>query len=263
MGDVPPSSSAGEYAIHEASNNGFQGIIPNEGQPLYPQGPSPVNFQQQYQQHYIPMPNAFTNQFDMTHAQAPGRQGSFNMTAMGNALPQHIYRPGYSPGQHQQRHGTGAMAHGVVQPMAHYGLAAQHYYIPQHQQMPPYYNTHLSTQQQHQQTNPRQNEFYPNPVMMNQPHGPMPANYYYPSAHAYTNPNPSMHGPMTPSQFLIPDGTSGDVQRHSPTPGVGPSGYSQPESMFLEILVAFLCLWMSCEAKPLKNVINRLTRYSG
>ena len=262
MGDVTSSSSAGEYASHEAPSSGFQGVVPNEGQPSYPQGPSPVNYQQQqYQQHYTPMPNAFTNQFDMTYAQAPGRQGNFNMAAMGNALPQHVYRPGYSPGQ-QQRHGTGGMAHGGMQPMVQYGLAAQHYYMPQHQQMPQYYNAQLSTpqqqqqqqQQQQHQANQRQNEFYPNPVMMNQPHGAMTANYYYPSAHAYPNHNHSMHGPMTPSQFIMPDGTSGEVQRQSPTPGVGPSGYSQPESMsLLEILEAILSPWMRSQGKKIRD----------
>lgn len=237
MGDVPPSSSAGEYASYEKSGGGFQGIVPNEGQPLYPQGPSPVNtsvYQQHYPQTYMPMPTSFTNQFDMTHAQASGRQGSFTMTAMGNALPQHMYRPGYGSGQHQQRHGTGAMAHGVVQPMAQYGPAAQHYYMPQHQQMPPYYNAHLSAQQQSQpqQASLRQNEYYQNQVMMNQPHGPLPAGYYYPPAQPYPNQHHSMQGHMTPSQFFIPDGAAGDVQKQSPKTGVGPSGYGQAESMY-------------------------------
>ncbi len=237
MGDVPPSStSAGEFASLGTPNGGFQGLIPSEGQSVYQHGPGQVDTSafQHYQQPYMTMPNPFTNQYDMTHAPPSGRQGSFNMTAMTNSLPQHTYRPNYGSGQHQQRHGTGALAHGVVQQMAPYGLHA--YYMPQHQHMSPYYNTHMSApQHQPQQPNPRQNEFYPNPVIMNQPHSPMPASYYYTPTHPYPNPNPSMHGQMTPSHFLIPDGTSPGAPKQSSLPGVGPSVefpvFSQPESM--------------------------------
>ncbi|RYP21852.1 hypothetical protein DL767_009171 [Monosporascus sp. MG133] len=223
MGDVPPSSTlADEHASQYVSSNGFQGVFPGDGQPSFQQGPGAVSssaFQQQFQQPYVAVPNAFSNQFDIPDAQAPGRQNNFNMTAMANALPQAIYRP-YASGQQQQRHTTGALAHGVVQPMAQYNLTAQPYYIPHPQQVPPYYNVHLPTSQQPpQQAGPRHNEFYPNPVMMNHPQGHIPAGYYYPAAHPYPNANHSI-GPMTPPQYLAPDGTTGDVDRQSPAPGL-------------------------------------------
>ena len=238
MGDVPSSTSAGEYASHEPLHNVYPGVIPNEGPSSFPQGPSPVNtsaFQQQYQQPYITVQNAFTNQFDMAHPQAPGQQGSFNMTAMGNALPQTVYRHVYNPGQHQQRHATGPMNPGVVQPLAQYNLANQPYYVHQHQQMSPYYNAHLAAhQQQAQQGHLRQNDYYTNSVMMNQPQGPMPPSYYYQQAHSYASPSHSIHGQMTPSQFIVPDAVPGDVQNRSTAPGKGQqgdsSGYSQPGS---------------------------------
>ncbi|RYP92503.1 hypothetical protein DL770_001369 [Monosporascus sp. CRB-9-2] len=187
MGDIPPPSTlAGEHASQYLSSSGFQGVFPGDGQSSLQQGPGAVNssaFQQQFQQPYVALPNAFSNQFDMSHAQAPGRQNNFNMTAMANAFPQAMYRPGYASGQQQQRHTTGALAHGV-QPMAQYNLAAQPYYIAQPQQVPPYYNVHLPTSQQApQQAGPRHNEFYPNPVMVNHPQGHIPAGYYYPAAH--------------------------------------------------------------------------------
>ncbi|RYP34581.1 hypothetical protein DL768_011053 [Monosporascus sp. mg162] len=221
MGAVPPSSTlAGEHASQYVSSNGFQGVFPSDGQPSFHQGPGAVQFQQPY----VAVPNAFSDQFDMPHAQAPGRQNNFNMMAMANALPQVMYRPGYASGQQQQRHATGALAHGVVQPMAQYNLAAQPYYIPQPQQLPPYYNVHLPTSQQlPQQAGPRHNEFYPNPVMMNHPQAHIPAGYYYPAAHPYPNANHSI-GPITPTQFLAPNGTTGDVDRQSPASGFSPSG---------------------------------------
>ncbi|RYO90945.1 hypothetical protein DL764_008355 [Monosporascus ibericus] len=228
MGDVPPSSTlAGEHASQYVSSSGFQGVFPSDGQPSFQQGPGAVNssaFQQQFQQPYVAVPNAFSNQFDMSHAQASGRQNDFNMTAMANALPQSMYRPGYASGQQQQRHTTGALAHGVVQPMAQYNLTAQPYYIPQPQQVPPYYNVHLPTSQQPpQQAGPRHNEFYHNPAVMNHTQGHIPAGYYYPAAHPYPNANHSI-GPMTPTQFLAPDGTTGDVDGKSPAPGFSPPG---------------------------------------
>ena len=236
MGDVQPSTSAGEYASHDPSLNGYPGVVPNEGPSPFPQGPSPVNtsaFQQQYQQPYIPVQNAFTNQFDMTHSQGLGRQGGFNMTAMGNALPQPVYRHGYNPGQ--QRHATGHMSHGVVQPIAQYNMTNQPYYVHQHQQMPPYYNAHMVHQQQAQQGHPRQNDYYTNSVMMNQPQGHMQPSYYYQPAHSYANANHSIHGPMTPSQFIVSDSVPGDAQNHSPALGKGQQedfpGYNQPGSM--------------------------------
>lgn len=237
MGDVPPSSTlAGEHASQYVSSSQFQGVFPSDGQPSFQQGPGAVNnsaFQQQFQQPYIAVPNAFCNQFDMPHTQAPGRQNNFNMTAMANALPQAMYRPGYASGQQQQRHTTGALVHGVVQPMAQYNLAALPYYIPHPQQVPPYYNVHLPTSEQPpHQAGPRHNEFYPNPVMMNHPQGHIPAGYYYRAAHPYPNANHSI-GPITPTQFLAPNGITGDVDRQSPAPGFSPSGavagYGPPE----------------------------------
>ncbi|RYP73779.1 hypothetical protein DL769_004155 [Monosporascus sp. CRB-8-3] len=211
MGDVPPSSTfAGEHASQYISSSGFQGVVPSDGQPSFQQGPGAVNssaFQQQFQQPYVAVPNAFSNQFDMPHAQAPGRQNSFNMTAMANTLPQSMYRPGYASGQQQQRHTTGTLPHGVMQPTAQYNLAAQPYYIPQPQQVPPYYNVHLPTPQQPpHQAGPRHNEVYHNLVTMNHPQGHISAGYYYPAAHSYPNANHSI-GPMTSTQFLAPDGT--------------------------------------------------------
>ncbi|RYO88547.1 hypothetical protein DL762_003669 [Monosporascus cannonballus] len=238
MGDVPSSSTlAGEHASQYVTSSGFQGVVPSDGQPSFQQGPGAVNssaFQQQFQQPYVAVPNAFSNQFDMPHAQAPGRQNSFNMTTMANALPQVMYRPAYASGQQQQRRTTDALAHGVVQPMAQYNMAAQPYYVPQPQQVPPYYNVHLPTSQQlPQQAGPRHNEFYHNPAMMNHPQGHISAGYYYPAAHLYPNANHSI-GPMTPTQFLAPDGNAGDVDGQSPTPGFTPSGavtgYTPPGS---------------------------------
>ncbi|KAI1083070.1 hypothetical protein F5B20DRAFT_444865 [Whalleya microplaca] len=248
MGDVPqPTAAASEFATSDAASSTHQGIPPNEGHPPLPQGPSPTNnpaFQAQYQQLYAPSPNAFTNQLDMSHAQGSNRQGSYNMTAMANALPQPGYRPSYSHGQQPQRFNTGPSP-GVMQPipqMAHFAgqpgmsqLGAQQYYVPQHPQMSSYYSAQMSSSpQQHQAPqqaglSPRHSlSFYPNPVMMSQSQHPIPA-YYYPSSNQFPTPNVAIQGQVAPGQYYVPDGVQSDPRGSSPSQGNEQAGYVQSD----------------------------------
>ncbi|KAI0381971.1 hypothetical protein F5Y04DRAFT_54682 [Hypomontagnella monticulosa] len=239
MEDVPPPSAANsEFAIGDAVGGVHQGRTQNEGQPPLPQGHSPANdpaFQAQYQQLYGPSPNAYPNQLDMSHSQGPARQGSYNMAAMANALPQAGYRPGYNPGQLPQRFNT-APSSSMIPPIPQIAqfagppnmaqLGGQPYYVAQHPQMSPYYNAHLPpSQQQHQaqqqpSISPRHSmSYYSNPVMVNQSQHPLPAAYYYPTSNQYPSPHPTIQNQMTPGQYLVADGTSSDPRGASPSHG--------------------------------------------
>ncbi|KAI6093977.1 hypothetical protein F4821DRAFT_221859 [Hypoxylon rubiginosum] len=242
MEDVPPPSAANhEFASADVVGGAHQGRIQTDGQ----QGPSPVNnpaFQAQYQQQfYGSAPNAFSGQLDMSHGPGPARQGPYNMAAMANALPQSAYRTNYNQGQQQQRFNTGPSSNMMphVQQMAQFAgpanmaqMGGQPYYVPQHPQMSPYYNAHLSPSQQHQAAqqpslSPRHSlSYYSNSVMMNQSQHPLPAGYYYPPSNQFQSQHSAIQGQMAQGQFFLPDGTSSDPRGASPSQGNDHAGVS-------------------------------------
>ncbi|KAH9909253.1 hypothetical protein F4778DRAFT_222248 [Xylariomycetidae sp. FL2044] len=239
MGDVPhqTSAAASEFATQDAHGGANQGMTPNDGRPPLPQGPSPSNNPAFYhQQVYGPSANAFSSQLDLTHAQVSSRQGAYNMAAMAQALPQAGYRPGYNPGQQAPRFPASSpvgvmphvsqMAHFVGQPGVSQQLAGQPYYVPQHPQMPQFYNAPLSPAQPTHQAapqaglNPRHNvNFYSHSVMMNSPQQGVPTAYYYPASGQFQAPTTPVQGQMAPTQFLIPDGAAGGTRGTSSAPG--------------------------------------------
>ncbi|XXG94813.1 hypothetical protein Hte_001071 [Hypoxylon texense] len=220
MEDVPPPPAANlEFASADVVGGTHQGRPQIDGQPPLQQGLSPVNnpnFQAHYpQQLYGPAPNAFSSQLDMAHGPGPVRQGTYNMTAMANALPQSGYRPGYNPGQQQQRFNAGPstnmMSH--VPQMAQYAgpasmaqMGGQPYYVHQHPQMPPYYSPQQHQAAQQPSLSPRHSlSYYTNSVMMNQSQHPLPAGYYYPQSNQFPSPHSTIQGQMASGQYLSPD----------------------------------------------------------
>ncbi|KAI1805915.1 hypothetical protein F4811DRAFT_193733 [Daldinia bambusicola] len=245
MEDVPPPPAANsEFATGEAVGGVSQGRSQIEGRlPLsHSQGlAGDPAFQVQYQQLYGPSPNIFSGQLDMSHAQGPGRQGPYNMTAIANALPQAGYRPSYNPGQLPQRFSAGPSSNMIppIPQVAQFAgppnmtqLGGQHYYVAQHPQLASYYNAHLSPSQQQHQTHqhpslsPRHSlSYYPSPVVMNQSQQTFPAGYYYPTSNQFTSPHPTLHGQAaTPGQYLMADGTSSDPRGQSPLDGNNQAG---------------------------------------
>ncbi|KAI3319988.1 hypothetical protein HD806DRAFT_242856 [Xylariaceae sp. AK1471] len=226
MGDIPPSATpGGDCAGPEAPTTTHQGTM-SENASTHPQNTSSSDtaaFQGQYQQLYAPPSNSFSGQLDMPGS---GRQGPYDMSAIGNALPQSGYRPGYGAGQQHQRYtppGPNMMPQMVQfsgQPHMSQ-LANQQYYLPQHQQIPQYYNAQMSpTAQQHQAglSQPRAGMnmgFYPSSVMMNQSQASVPG-YYYPPSNQFSAQNPSVPNHSAQSQYLLLDGSSGDPRGSSP-----------------------------------------------
>ncbi|KAI1259655.1 hypothetical protein F5Y18DRAFT_420644 [Xylariaceae sp. FL1019] len=219
----------------------MEGIAVDNVVSAYSQTPSPSNhaaFQVQYQQLYPTHSNIFSNQFDMSQTQGADRHGPYNMNAMANALPQTAYRSGYT-GVQQNRYAPSAPSM-VPQMMPFHGqqqhvpqLASQQYYMPQQAQIPQYYNTQMSPTSQHQAHQsglpPRANMnmgYYPNTGMAN-PSQPLVPGYYYPSSNHYPAQNVPLQGHMQRSQYVSPDGFSGEftgtmsAQRHNRGGGLG------------------------------------------
>ncbi|KAI0143610.1 hypothetical protein GGR57DRAFT_518275 [Xylariaceae sp. FL1272] len=194
----------------------------------YSQSPSPSNhaaFQAQYQQLYPTPSNTFSNQFDISQSQGTDRQGPYNMSAMANALPQTAYRSGYS-GVQQHRYAPSAPSmmpqmmpfHGQQQHMPQ--LANQPYYMPA--QIPQYYNTQMPPTSQHQAHQsslpPRANMnmgYYPNTGMPNQSQT-LVTGYYYPPSNHYPVQNASIQSHMQRSQYISPNGLSGEFTSTTP-----------------------------------------------
>lgn len=207
----------------------------NEGPSSLPQGPNPTNnnvmYQPQYQQLYGPSPNTYPSQLEMAHAQGSSRQGPYSMSAMANALPQPRYQPNYNSGQQPQRFSNAPSSNMMptIAQMAQFQLGAQPYYVAQHPQISPYYNTHLShTQQQQHQAQQQSNmsprhsvNYYSSPVMMNQPGL---TGYYYPPSNQYQSPHSTIQGQMAPGQYLMPDGASSDTRGSSSSLGTHDHG---------------------------------------
>ncbi|KAI2635366.1 hypothetical protein GGS21DRAFT_77888 [Xylaria nigripes] len=225
MGDTSPSANPGsDYESSEVPTNIHQGRVSDDGSLTNPQSPSPPDpaaFQGQYQQIFTsPPPNHFSNQLDNTLAPVPGRQGPYDMSAMTNALPQSGYRPGYGSGQHQRYSPAGPNMMPQQQHMPQ--LANQHFYIPQHQPMPSFYNIQMSTnaqlQQQHQFgfSSPRTGMnvgYYPTSMIMNQP--PASVTGYYCPPNQFPAHNPLLHNDFSQPYPYPPDGSSGDPRSSS------------------------------------------------
>ncbi|KAI0869392.1 hypothetical protein GGS24DRAFT_165098 [Hypoxylon argillaceum] len=220
MGDDPPPAGPGSgHENPEAPINRRPGGLPEDRSSTIPQSTSPPSttaFQGQYQPIYASPPNPFSGQLEMHFNQGSNRQGIYDLSAMGNALPQTGYRSGYSGGQQNQRYtppGPNMMAQMVQFP------GQQQYYIPQ--QMPQFFNAQMSpaTQQhqQHQVGSPRGGVsmgYYSNAVMMNQSQAPAHG-YYYQPPNQFPAHNPSMSHLLQP-QYFLPDGSSGGPRDSSP-----------------------------------------------
>ncbi|KAI0538279.1 YT521-B-like domain-containing protein [Xylaria digitata] len=241
MGDIAPPADAGsDYANPEMPKNPRRGIKSDDGSSTNPQSTSPTGTaasQGQYQQFYAPPSNPFSSQLEMPLARGSNRQGPYDMSVMTNALPQSGYRPGYSNTQHQQRY-TPASPN-VIPQMVHFPgqpqmlqLANQQYYLPQHQQVQPYFNTQVSPSSQHQQhqlgslRGGMNIGYYTNSAITNQPQVLGPGYYYSPS-NQFSAQHPTIQNHLGQSQYFVPDGSSGGpresppLQRSSHTNGLG------------------------------------------
>ncbi|KAK4144626.1 zinc finger CCCH domain-containing protein 45 [Dichotomopilus funicola] len=165
----------------------------SRGAPLPHQEQYPDPFQQQV--HPMGFQHGFTSQLGM----AQQRNTSFDMSAMANALPQGAYQ-GQSYGQPAPRyaptHPPGlSPQYGTPSTMG--AMPTQQYYVPQHQQMPQFYQTMPS-----QPSSTVPSSYYPSPVVMSHavPNG---APFYYTPGHPYP-PHQTLHNqvPMTPGQFV-------------------------------------------------------------
>ncbi|KAI1277057.1 YT521-B-like domain-containing protein [Xylaria sp. FL0933] len=230
MGDIVPSANSGsDYASPEMLRDSRQGTKPDDGSSTNAQSASPSDtsvFQGQYQHMYAPSSNPFSSQLELPLAQGSNRQGPYDMTAMANALPHSGYRPGYSSGQQHQRYTPAGP--NIIPQMIHYPgqthmsqLANQQYYLPQPQQIQPYFSAQMSPntqqQQQHQPGSLRGGMgmgYYTN-IMPNQSQVPVPG-YYYPTPNQYPGQNSSIPAHLSQPQFFMPDGSSGDRRASSP-----------------------------------------------
>ncbi|KAI1820797.1 hypothetical protein F4861DRAFT_533452 [Xylaria intraflava] len=174
--------------------------------------PDPAAFQGQYQQIFTP-PNPFSSQMEGPAAQAPARQGPYDMSAMANALPQAGYHPGYTSGQQIQRYspaGPNVMPH-MVQP------SGQQYYPSQHQ-IPQFYGVQMSTAAQIQQQQQQQQQlgfalpragmnmpYYP-PVITHQAQATLPG-YYCHTSNQYPVHSHPTHNPFFQPHHFPSDGT--------------------------------------------------------
>lgn len=218
MGDVPPpSSSPNGHLSQEAFDSSYHASGIDEGHAAPFQGPggNTSGFRSSYEQHPDPSQNAFSAQFDMTQPQGTGPgpiQGSYNMSAMANALPQPTFRPGAN-NVGQVRYNSNGSPSGMMPPVAQYPgqsnmnhMATQQYYMAQHAPMPNYYNAQMPPAQQQAGLPPRHNMgYYPNQAMMNQTQQPMPTGYYYPHPGQYQGHNTTMPGTMMPNQYMPQD----------------------------------------------------------
>lgn len=218
MGDVPPpSSSPNGHLSQEAFDSSYHASGIDEGHAAPFQGPggNTSGFRSSYEQHPDPSQNAFSAQFDMTQPQGAGPgpiQGSYNMSAMANALPQPTFRPGAN-NVGQVRYNSNGSPSGMMPPVAQYPgqsnmnhMATQQYYMAQHAPMPNYYNAQMPPAQQQAGLPPRHNMgYYPNQAMMNQTQQPMPTGYYYPHPGQYQGHNTTMPGTMMPNQYMPQD----------------------------------------------------------
>ncbi|ETS86506.1 hypothetical protein PFICI_00334 [Pestalotiopsis fici W106-1] len=238
MGDVPPPSSLPNAHLgQEAYDNSFHASATiSEGQAPTVQatGENALGFQSPYEQQIDPSQNAFSAQFNMTQQQGTGRgpaQGSYNMSAMANALPHPTFRNN-SNNAGQTRYNHNGSSSGAMPPVAQYPgqsgmnpMAAQQYYMAQQASMPSYYNAQLPPAQQ-QAGIPRQHTmgYYTNQPMMNQAHQPIPAGYYYPHPSQYPNHNATMPGNMMPSHYM-----PHDHRGNSPAYQTAASAFGIPE----------------------------------
>lgn len=222
MGDVsPPSSSPNDKLGQEAFQNSFAESTFDGTQKSSVQTSHSSNSgsQPHHQHHFDPSQNAFSAQFDMTQSQGVSRgtaQGSYNMSAMANALPQPAFRPAaYNGGQARYNDGTssGPQSNPYVGQSHMNHLAGQQYYMAHNAPMPTYYNTQLPHSQQQTNMAPRHNmNFYPNQGMLNHAQQQLATGYYYPHPSHYENHNSAMSGNMLANQYM-----SHDPRGHSPT----------------------------------------------
>lgn len=139
----------------------------------------------------------------MAQAHGVARGGSFDMSAMANAVPQTPYRPGpYGQGQHRYN------AIAVPSPVSPFATQAaitpvpgQQYYLPPHGHghVAHFYPTPLSPQSQ-TSIPPRPDLGYYQNAAPNQP--PHPASqYYYPQATHFAGQTPQLPGQVMSGQY--------------------------------------------------------------
>ncbi|KAK4131988.1 hypothetical protein BT67DRAFT_426838 [Trichocladium antarcticum] len=141
--------------------------------------------------------------------------GSYDFSAMANALPPQPYRPqGY--GQNPQRYNTATasmMSPGTAAqvPAAQYGggtagmglAQAQQYYLPHHMHMAPFYPTPLPPQPPTGLPPRPELGYYQSPVVMSQPPHPA-AQFYYTPAPPFPGQVPHVQGQFPPGQYGMP-----------------------------------------------------------
>lgn len=184
------------------------GYITTAPQPAIPS-------QQQHDETAEPQ-RAFASQLDMTYQpHQQSRMGSYDFSAMANALPPQPYRPqGY--GQNPQRYNTATasmMSPGTAAqiPAAQYGagtagmgpVQAQQYYLPHHMHMATFYSTPLPPQPPTGLPPRPELGYYQSPVVMSQPPHPA-AQFYYTPAPPFPGQVPHVQGQFPPGQYGMP-----------------------------------------------------------
>jgi len=137
--------------------------------------------------------HAFNSQIDMTYQH---RAGSFDMSAIAQALPHGHYRS-QPYGQSQQRYSPAA----VPLSTGHYGapqalgaMSGQQYYLPHHAPIPQFYQTPLSSQSPATMAPRHEMGYYPTQVVVSQP--PVAATpFYYTTAASFPGQPTHFPGP--------------------------------------------------------------------
>ena len=180
------------------------------------------------QHQYPDSQQAFSSQLEMTHPQATARQGPYNLAAMGNALPQAVYRSNqYEQGQ--QRYSQPAAPSGVsmAPQVAQYG-PNQQYYISHHAPVPQYYPASMSPSQVQNGLPPRANmAYYPNTMVMGQQPAPN-TQYYYAQHGQYAGQPPNLLAQGMPGHYVAATGLHGDNRMVSSQPGEHPQVMAPP-----------------------------------
>jgi hypothetical protein len=224
MGEPSSSISAQEHAKQDSQQTPaiVGSLISN------PTGQRSVNAQsethpQQQEQHYGAPQHPFSSQLDMAQTRGPAHQGPYNMNSMVNALPHAGYKSAsFEPGGQQHRYNPpAASSPSMVQQMPQISpypgqnpmpVPNQHYYMPQHTQVPHYYTGQLSPTQQHAAMPSRTNMgYYPNQMLMgHQQPGHMSSAYYYSQPNHYPTQTPNLPNVMVPVQYQHPNIPIGD-----------------------------------------------------
>ncbi len=257
MGDEAVQEGSQPPYLQPGTTSGPIMISGAPGTTGYSQGQVSADYATSVQvaQHQYPdSQQAFSSQLDMTHPQATVRQGPFNMAAMGNALPQAIYRPNqYEQGQHRYSQPAAPSGVTMTPQVAQYG-PNQQYYIPHHAPVPQYYPASMSPSQVQNGLPPRANiAYYPNSIVMGQQ--PAPSTQYYYAQHGQYAGQPSnLLAQGMPGHYVAATGLHGDNRIVSSQPGEHPQAMApstssvQSRSRFLVRRLARIVLLTGLQA---------------